>query len=75
MLGSNIAVASQGKGPVKMLRRAGVIGTRYGFGPHRMGRRLALVTEVLEDYACGATFPVTGAAANRTKEWYKSFSL
>src|SRR5918999_2540140 len=65
MLSSTIAVAAMGKGPVKMLHRARVIGGRYGVGRSRMEQRLALVHSLLERYGSGATLPVTGATVKR----------
>lgn len=60
-----LTIAARGKGPLNLVRRAEVIGARYGVGPQRMDRRLAAVHELLERYGCGATLPVTAAAVER----------
>ena len=69
---SAIATALRGKasrgglgGPIRLLRRAEVIGERYGFTPARMERALDRFVDVLGESGCGATFPVTTAALLR----------
>lgn len=62
-----IAVAIQGKGPLNMMRRAGVIGWRYGLTPRNMDRIMARLAGALSEYQCGATFCITGAALARHK--------
>jgi peptidoglycan/xylan/chitin deacetylase (PgdA/CDA1 family) len=60
-----LSVAAKGKGPLNFVRRAEVIGARYGFGPRRMDRRLAAIHAILERYGYAATLPVTAAAVER----------
>lgn len=60
-----VAVAADGKGYLSLMRRAGAIGARYGVGPRRMERRLTAVLDLVDRHGCGATLPVTVAAAER----------
>ena len=61
-----LIVATRGKGIGKMVRRVGVIGSRYGFGPHRMDRRLADIHRIVASHGGRATLPVTASAARRS---------
>jgi hypothetical protein len=54
-----IAIATQGKGVLGMLKRAGTLRQRYGLTPRRMERTLAHFVSLLEEFECGATFPIT----------------
>jgi len=51
-----------------MLRRAGVIGRRYGLTAGGMDRMLAHFARLLAELKCGATFPITTAALARSKK-------
>lgn len=62
-----IAVATQGKGSLGVVRRARTIGRRYGLTPARMDRTLAHFVSILERFQCGATFPITTAALSRSR--------
>ncbi|MEM2125307.1 MAG: polysaccharide deacetylase family protein [Candidatus Methanosuratincola sp.] len=48
-----------------MVKRAGAIGGHYGVTGHKMDRNLALFASVLEQYHCGATFPITAVTLSR----------
>jgi Polysaccharide deacetylase len=61
-----LIVAARGKGIRNMVRRVGVIGSRYGLGPRRMERRLAEVHRIVAAHGGRATLPVTVAAARRS---------
>jgi hypothetical protein len=61
-----LIVAARGKGIGKMVRRMGVIGSRYGITPRRMDRRLADVHRIVESHGGRATLPVTASAARRS---------
>ena len=60
-----VAVAAKGKGAGNLVRRASVIGSRYGLGPGRMERRLDAVLEIAARDGFRPTLPVTAAAAER----------
>ena len=62
-----IAIATKGKGPFKMLKRARAISGRYGVTPGKMDRILARFAGTLGEFDCGATFPITTAALARNK--------
>ena len=54
-----LAIAVKGKGLPNLLRRSLAIGRRYGLTPAKMDRMMARFTRVLEEFDCGATFPLT----------------
>ena len=60
-----LIVAARGKGVRNLVRRLGVIGSRYGISPRRMDERLADVHNIVEAYGGRATLPVTAAAGRR----------
>ncbi len=60
-----IAIAVQGKRWQGMTRRALTLRRRYGFSPAQMERQLARMVQVLADFDCPATFPITAAALLR----------
>jgi peptidoglycan/xylan/chitin deacetylase (PgdA/CDA1 family) len=62
-----LATATQGKGFLKMLRRARVISSRYGITQKKMERTLTHFTEILSEFNCGATFPITAVTLPRRK--------
>ncbi len=53
-----ILMAAKGKGVVNAVKRAGVIGQRYGVTAHKMDQILAHFVQTLEPFNCGATFPI-----------------
>jgi hypothetical protein len=57
-----IAIAAKGKGYSALAKRARAISERYGLTAAKMDRALRLFVSVLQDYDCGATFPITGSA-------------
>jgi peptidoglycan/xylan/chitin deacetylase (PgdA/CDA1 family) len=60
-----VAIAAKGKGTWNTVRRAGVIGSRYGISAHRMERRLATMLGLVERHGCSATLPVPAAVVER----------
>jgi hypothetical protein len=60
-----IAIAARGKGPLGMLKRAGVICSRYGPTSRNMGHWVAHFVRILRQLNCSATFPATTAALAR----------
>jgi hypothetical protein len=52
-------------GPRHMLKRIGVICRRYGPTPQRLETSLARLAELLGEFDCGATVPVTAVALAR----------
>jgi hypothetical protein len=73
-----LQIATVGKGPSGMLKRAAVISGRYGLTSANMDRILAKFTRTLDQFGCGATFPITGVSLARNKktiEQYKSRNI
>ncbi len=62
-----IAIATQGKGVLGTLRRAATIRERYGLTAERTGRTLSHFVSLLQEYACGATFPIPAATLARSR--------
>ncbi len=62
-----IAIATQGKGVLGTLRRAGTIRERYGLTAERTDRTLAHFVSLLEEYGGGATFPIPAATLARSR--------
>lgn len=67
-----LAGAMRGKGPTaglsgprNLLRRTGIILWRYGVTTRQMDRALAALTDVLDEFQCGATLPVPAAVLAR----------
>jgi Polysaccharide deacetylase len=69
-----LIVAARGKGVRNMVRRLGVIGSRYGTSPRRMDKRLADVHGIVEAYGGRATLPVTAAASRRNPSVIAKFA-
>jgi hypothetical protein len=66
--------AVRGKGFSNLLRRSVAIGRRYGLTPARMDHTIGRFARILEEYECGATFPLTAwalAQSNRILEKYQ----
>jgi Polysaccharide deacetylase len=61
-----IAVATEGKGLLGLVRRAQTISRRYGVTAGRMSHTLAHFAAILQRFQCGATFPITTAALARS---------
>lgn len=61
----SIYTALRGKGLGNFLRRGTRIAGRYGLTPRKMDRALAWFAAVLEQFQCGATFPITAVALER----------
>jgi peptidoglycan/xylan/chitin deacetylase (PgdA/CDA1 family) len=60
-----ISIAAKGKGHSALFKRARAIRDRYGLTPAKMDRALRLFISVLQDYDCGASFPITASALAR----------
>jgi peptidoglycan/xylan/chitin deacetylase (PgdA/CDA1 family) len=60
-----IAVAAKGKGYSALVKRARSIGERYGLGVARMDDALKMFVDVLQQFECGATFPITASVLAR----------
>lgn len=64
----SIGVAIRGKGIKRTLKRANDLRTRYGFSPGKIERQLNLFVKLLNQYQCGATFPITSVVLERNQE-------
>ncbi|MDY0019099.1 MAG: polysaccharide deacetylase family protein [Anaerolineae bacterium] len=62
---SFIAFATRAKGPMAFLRRIGTIYKRYGLTTQKMEQSLDAFAQVLKQFDCGATFPITAVALQR----------
>jgi hypothetical protein len=60
-----IAVAIKAKGASQVVRRANSIVKRYGLGSVGMDQSLQLFSQVLAQFNCGATFPITAVTLKR----------
>ena len=60
-----ITVAARAKGPVALYHRSRSIAQRYGLTPARMDRALKRFSDVLRQFDCGATFPITAVTLKR----------
>jgi peptidoglycan/xylan/chitin deacetylase (PgdA/CDA1 family) len=77
-LANPIAVAAKGKGYPALVNRARAIGRRYGLGPAKMDHTLRRFVEILEEFGCGATFPITASVLARhglTIQKYQSHNI
>jgi peptidoglycan/xylan/chitin deacetylase (PgdA/CDA1 family) len=68
MKASSILFAIRAKGMGAFLRRARDLVGKYGFTPGKMDRALAMFSEILEQFGCGATFPLTTVALKRNSD-------
>jgi len=59
------SVALKGKGVSTLLRRVWSIGQRYGLTAAKMDRALAQLSQILKQFNCRATLPVTAVALAR----------
>jgi peptidoglycan/xylan/chitin deacetylase (PgdA/CDA1 family) len=64
-LANPIAIAAKGKGYSVLFKRARAIGTRYGLGHAKMDRALQMLVDILQQFDCGATFPITASVLAR----------
>lgn len=62
-----IGTALRGKGIKTMLSRVGSLINRYGFSDKKMNSQLTQLINILEEYSCQATLPVTATALARHK--------
>lgn len=60
-----IAVAGRAKGPLAMLKRGRNLSLRYGLSPAKMDQALRLFAQILNQFDCGATFPLPAATLQR----------
>lgn len=56
-----------------MLKRASVISGQYGFTSHKMDRNLTHFANILKQFDCGATFPITAVTLSRNIEGIKQY--
>ncbi|MFZ5917457.1 MAG: polysaccharide deacetylase family protein [Chloroflexota bacterium] len=63
-----ISVALRGKGAFKLAQRAGSILKSYGVTPARLDQALGQFADILEQFACNATFPITTVALARNPQ-------
>jgi peptidoglycan/xylan/chitin deacetylase (PgdA/CDA1 family) len=64
---SALAAPLRGKGPAVLLKRAGMIGRRYGLTSAKMVRALNQLSELLEAFDGRVTLPVTAVALARNR--------
>ena len=61
-------VSIKAKGPFNFFRRISSITERYGVNPERMDRALQQFSELLKQFGCGATFPITAVTLKRHED-------
>jgi peptidoglycan/xylan/chitin deacetylase (PgdA/CDA1 family) len=62
-----IAIAIKGKGLPNLFKRSLAIGGRYGLTPAKMDDMMGRFARILEEFDCGATFPLTAWTLTRSK--------
>jgi hypothetical protein len=67
-------LASKSKGGFALFRRAGRIIDRYGIETSKMENALAQFVEVLCQYNCGASFPITAVVLKRNNKLISRYS-
>ena len=60
-----IAIAAKGKGYSALVKRARAIGARYGPDLAKMDHSLQRFVDILQEFECGATFPITASVLAR----------
>jgi peptidoglycan/xylan/chitin deacetylase (PgdA/CDA1 family) len=68
-----LVIALKGKGLSKLMRRAWAISKRYGFTLSKMDHALESFVQVLNDFDCRASFPMTAWALARSKGNWKRY--
>ncbi|MBI4721147.1 MAG: polysaccharide deacetylase family protein [Chitinivibrionia bacterium] len=53
------------RGPANSAKRAVQIATRFGVGPGKMGRRFDRFMDLMDEYGCKPTFPITALPMSR----------
>jgi hypothetical protein len=61
------SIAAKGKGFIGTVTRMNAIGSRYGVSSRKMDRQLTHFVGILNQFDCGATFPITVSALVRRK--------
>lgn len=62
-----LLVAAKGKGTLNALRRGRTIQSRYGWTAAKMDHILIHFSQILRQFNCGATFPITSVALARSR--------
>jgi predicted deacetylase len=60
-----IAIALKGKGPAALMKRVGTISKRYGVNTGKMDHALNQLSQLLQEFDCRATLPITTVALAR----------
>jgi peptidoglycan/xylan/chitin deacetylase (PgdA/CDA1 family) len=63
----------QSKGLLNYLRRGQTITKSYGLTTSKMAQALDLFSQVLRDFRCGATFPITAVALKRNSKVVENY--
>jgi hypothetical protein len=70
---NSISSAAKAKGRLALAKRAGQIVNHYGLTPSNMAQALDRFSQVLRDFRCGATFPITAVALKRNARVVEKF--
>jgi peptidoglycan/xylan/chitin deacetylase (PgdA/CDA1 family) len=68
-----LATALRAKGPSALLKRANLIAKRYGLTVTKMERSLGMLLQLLQEFDCQATLPVTAVALARNRPLFREF--
>jgi hypothetical protein len=68
-----LTLAAGAKGRLALTKRIGAIGRRYGLTPSKMDRALAQFVDVLQQFDCSATFPITAIALKRNRRAIQAY--
>ncbi len=63
-----IAVALKGKGPAALMKRVGTISKRYGVNTGKMDQALNQLSQMLQEFDCRASLPITTVALARNSK-------
>jgi len=73
MKNNPFVVSIKAKGPFDVFRRIKSITERYGLNPELMDRALRRFSELLEQFDCGATFPITAVSLKRHEDIIRKY--
>jgi hypothetical protein len=70
---NSISSAAKAKGRLALAKRAAQIVNDYGLTPSKMAQALGRFAQILRDFHCGATFPITAVAIERNSKVIENY--
>jgi hypothetical protein len=68
-----LAIAVKGKGVLNLFKRSLAIGSRYGLTPAKMDHKMGRFAQILDEFDCSATFPLTASTLMRSNGILKKY--